>query len=208
MISALQWRYATKVFDPSRTISLDDLAKLTDALLLSPSSYGLEPWRFIIVRDPAIRVRLREASYGQPQITDSSHVVVLCRLRTCSQTTIDKHIDRIVEVRQINPATLSGLSNVMTNSLIHGPRASSIVPWMGHQVYIALGILLATAATMEIDSCPMEGFDPARYDEILGLETQGLASVVVCPIGYRSPDDKYAHLPKVRFPKEDVIQYI
>ena len=208
MLSSLRWRYATKVFDPTRVIPQEDLDRITDALVLTPSSYGLQPWRFLVIRDHALRAELRPASYGQAQITDSSHLVVLCRPGHFDTVNIDRFITRTSEVQGRDIASLSGYRDMMVGDLVQGPRSHAIDAWMRCQVYIALGNLLTTVASMGIDACPMEGFDPARYDAILGLEARGLASVVLCAIGYRSPEDVFASLPKVRYEKSDVIEML
>ncbi len=208
ILSSLRWRYATKVFDPTRVIPQEDLDRITDALVLTPSSYGLQPWRFLVIRDHALRAELRPASYGQAQITDSSHLVVLCRPRHLDASSIDRFIARTSEVQGRDIASLSGYRDMMVGDLVQGPRSHTIDAWMRCQVYIALGNLLTTVASMGIDACPMEGFDPVRYDAILGLEARGLASVVLCAIGYRSPEDHFASLPKVRYEKSDVIEIL
>ena len=205
LISQLNWRYATKQFDPKRKISDRDWAALEEALLLSPSSFGLQPWIFIVVKDPAVRAKLRPASWDQSQIVDASHLVVFAYKTNLGEKDVDALLKRIAEVRGVAIEALAGYRGMMAGSLMQGMNASGRDAWARNQVFIALGILLASAAALGIDACPMEGFDRAQYDAILGLPQKGVASAVVATLGYRSPADKYAAAPKVRFPKEKVF---
>jgi nitroreductase len=205
LISQLNWRYATKQFDPKRKISDRDWAALEEALLLTPSSFGLQPWTFIIVKDPAVRAKLRSASWGQSQIVDASHLVVFASRTNLGESDLDAHLKRTAEVRGMAVEKLADFRAMLAGSLMQGMDASGRDAWARNQVYIALGNLLAGAAMLGIDACPMEGFDRAQYDAILGLPQKGLASAVVATLGYRSPADKYAAAPKVRFPKEKVF---
>ncbi len=205
LIAQLNWRYATKQFDPARKISDRDWTALKQALLLTPSSFGLQPWTFIVVKDPAMRARLQAASWGQPQIVDASHLVVFTSRSNLGEADLDAHVKRSAEVRGIAVEELAGLRAMLAGSLISGMEASGRAAWARNQVYIALGNLLTAAAMLGIDACPMEGIDRAQYDSILGLSEKGLASAMVAALGYRSAADKYAAAPKVRFPKEKVF---
>jgi nitroreductase len=205
LISQLNWRYATKQFDPKRKISDRDWAALEEALLLTPSSFGLQPWTFIVVKDPAVRAKLLPASWGQSQIIDASHLVVFASRTSLGESDLDAHLKRIAEVRGTSVEELAGFRAMMAGSLMKGMDASGRDAWARNQVYIALGNLLAAAAMLGIDACPMEGIDRAQYDALLGLSQKGLASAMVATLGYRSPADKYAAAPKVRFPREKVF---
>jgi nitroreductase len=205
LIGQLRWRYATKQFDPERKISDRDWAALEEALRLSPSSCGLQPWAFIVVKDPALRARLRAASWDQSQIVDASHLVVLASKTNLSERDLEAHLQRMAEVRGVPIASLAGFRDMMTGSVLQGRDGPARDAWAKNQTFIALGILLAAAAVLGIDACPMEGFDHAQYDAILGLPQKDLASAVVATLGYRAPTDKYATTPKVRFPKEKVF---
>jgi nitroreductase len=205
LISQLNWRYATKQFDPARKISAPDWATLEEALRLSPSSCGLQPWTFVVVKDPAVRAKLRPVSWDQSQITDASHLVLFAAKSNVQEKDIDAYLARISEVRGAPLASLAGYRGMMTGLLVQGMDQPARRIWAINQVYIALGYLLTAAALLGIDACPMEGFDHAKYDEILDLPAKGLASAVVATLGYRSPADKYAAAPKVRFPKEQVF---
>ena len=206
LISALNWRYATKVFDPARKISDADLATLLQSLVLTPSSFGLQPYRFLVVTDPKLRARLREASWGQSQITDASHLVVFLARQQMTEADVDHYIERIAQVRGDQPANLAAYRGMMVCTLVTGPRATTVPEWAARQAYIALGQFMASAALLGLDSCPMEGLDPKQYDEILGLDSTPFRTVVACPVGYRAEADKYASLAKVRFPVEELVE--
>lgn len=205
LLENLNWRYATKQFDPSRKISAQDWATLEDVLLLTPSSGGLQPWKFIVVTDPAVRARLQPASYGQAQIADASHLVVFAAKKNFNESDVDAHIQHVAEVRGVSPETLAPLRGMLVGGIVQSLDENSRAAWARNQAYIALGNLLTSAALLGIDACPMEGFDRAQYDEILGLSEQGLATAVIAAVGYRSPADKYANNPRIRFPKNKMF---
>jgi len=202
----LEWRYATKVFDATQVIPEAEWQTLERSLVLTPSSFGLQPWRFLVVTDPYTKARLKPASWNQAQIVDASHLVVFAIKKNLSAAEIDRHITRMAEVRGTTVESLQGLRRVMISSLENPPF--DINEWASRQVYIALGFFMAAAAMLGIDTCPIEGFEPAKYDEILGLTELGYSATVVAAAGYRSDADKYAKMPKVRFKTEDVISRI
>jgi len=206
VVEQLRWRYATKKFDRARTIPEETWAALEQALVLTPSSYGLQPWRFFVVTDPAVKAQLPAHSWGQRQPQDCSHMVVLALKAGLGEADIDRYLSRIGEVRGQAVESLAGFKRVMMGSLTD--PAIVVNEWAARQVYIALGQFMACAAVMGVDTCPMEGIDPARYDEVLGLGAQGYQTVVGCAAGYRAADDKYAQTPKVRFKTEDVVHRI
>lgn len=208
ILSALKWRYAVKKFDSSKKISESELEKLLECLRLSPSSYGLQPWKFFVISDQAMKEKLRPCSMNQPQITDCSHLIVLCRTSAVDEASVDKLINVTAQTRNQPVSDLEGYKKMMIGDIVEGPRAKITHHWSAHQVHIALGVLLASAASMQIDACPMEGFSPSEYDEVLGLKEKGLSSVVLCTLGYRSEDDKYADAEKVRFSMSDIIERI
>jgi nitroreductase len=205
LLDQLNWRYATKQFDPNRKISAQDWATLEEALLLTPSSGGLQPWKFIVVTDPAIRARLLPASYGQAQITDASHLVVFAAKQNFGEADVDAHVKHLAEVQGVSIDTLAPLRDMLVGGIVKSVDEKGRDAWARNQAYIALGNLLTSAALLGIDACPMEGFDRGQYDDILGLPAQGLATAVIATIGYRLPTDKYANAPKVRFPKEQIF---
>jgi nitroreductase len=207
LITALHWRYATKVFDATRRISDEDWKHLEESLILTPTSFGLQPYRFIIVTDPELKARLRTASWGQSQITDCSHLVVFVAKQNLTVADIDHYIERIAEVRGTRPEDLAGYHGMMVNTLVTGARAASVPEWAARQCYIALGQFMASAAMLGLDTCPMEGLDPLQYDQILGLDGSAYHTVVACPVGYRAGEDKYASMAKVRFPSEELVEW-
>lgn len=206
LLEALNWRYATKQFDPARRIDDATWAALEETLVLAPSSYGLQPWKFIVVEDPAVKARLVPASYGQTQASDASHFVVFAARRGLDEAHLDRFIGRTAEVRGITPEDLAGFRKVIAGSLEGAREAGFLDAWQEHQVYIALGQFMAAAALIGVDTCPMEGIDKAQFDEILGLKGTDYATAVACAAGFRSADDKYASVPKVRFPASEVIE--
>ncbi len=208
LLHALHWRYATKKFDPARKIPETDWHALEQALVLAPSSVGLQPWKFIVVTDPAMKARLRPAAWGQSQVTDCSHFVVLAVRKNLSHDHVDRHIGRMAEVREVTTESLGKFRQMVMGNLDKARAEERLDLWQSHQVYIALGQLLASAALLGVDACPIEGFEPEKFDEILGLTGTDCASVVCCAAGYRAADDKYATMKKVRFKPEDVITRI
>jgi len=203
VLQQLKWRYATKKFDPARKIAEADWETLEQSLVLTPSSFGLQPWRFIVVTNPDVRANLLPLSWGQRQIVDGSHLVIFAIRQNLSAEDIDKFVARTAEVRGTTAEALAGYRRSMVGAL-HGGKIN-LNHWAALQVYIALGQFMATAAMMGIDTCPMEGIDPVKYDALLGLNEHGYATTVACVAGYRALDDKYAAIPKVRFKVEDVI---
>ena len=208
LLSQLNWRYATKQFDPKRKIDSEDWAALEEALLLTPSSGGLQPWKFIVVTDPAVRAKLSPASYGQAQITDASHLVVFAAKKNFNEADVDAHINHLAEVQGVPVEALATFRGMLVGGIVQAMDEKARDAWARNQAYIALGNLLTSAALLGIDACPMEGFDRAQYDEILGLGAKGFATAVIATVGYRSAADKFAGSPKVRFPKEQVFAHI
>lgn len=208
VLDALQWRYATKQFNPARIIPAPTWEILEQALVLSPSSFGLQPWKFLVITDPATRQRLVPISWGQTQPVDCSHFVVLTVRLGMDDGHVDRFIQRIVEVRGGSVEALAGYRNMMAGSLEKARSAGSLDTWQTHQVYIALGQFMASAALMGVDTCPMEGIEPGQYDQALGLSGSGFTTVVACAAGYRADEDRYARLKKVRFERSEVVQRI
>ncbi|MFN9993311.1 MAG: NAD(P)H-dependent oxidoreductase [Phycisphaerales bacterium] len=204
----LGWRYAVKKFDAAKKIPAEHWAALENSLVQSPSSYGLQSWKFIVVEDPALRAKLRGASWNQSQITDASHMVVMCRRREVKPENIEAHIARICEVRGTPKDVLKDFQAMMMGSIAKPSSlpGGTMEIWTRSQVYIALGFFLSAAAMLGVDTCPMEGFDPAQYDEMLGLKDSEFTSVVVVTAGYRAADDWLAGLKKVRFEASKVIE--
>ena len=206
LLAALHWRYATKVFNPEQPISAEIWATLEQALVLSPSSYGLQPWKFLVITDPAIKAELRPHSWNQAQITDCSHLVVLLVRRSIEEADADRLIKATATTRGLPVEQLAFYRGMIEKDLIDGPRSQAISQWGSNQVYIALGNLMTCAALLGVDTCPIEGFAPTEYDRILNLGETPYRSSVVCACGNRSVSDKYAQLAKVRYPQEELIE--
>jgi nitroreductase len=207
LLQQLTWRYATKKFDTSKKISAADWSVIEEALVLTPSSYGLQPWKFIVVTDPALKAKLRPASWNQSQVEDCSHLVVLTAKQDITEADVDHFVARIAEVRGVSAESLAGYKGYMVGDLVKGPRHAVIQEWAARQTYIALGNLMTSAALLGVDACPFEGIEPAKYDDILGLQGTGYTTISACPLGYRAADDKYASAPKVRFEAKAVVEH-
>ncbi|XGV97471.1 MAG: NAD(P)H-dependent oxidoreductase [Leptolyngbya sp. BL-A-14] len=208
LLQQLQWRYATKKFDPTKKITEDLWQTLVESLVLAPSSFGLQPWKFFVVTNPTVRQQLVEHTWGQTQVVDASHLVVLAFKKGLSTADVDRYMQNISAVRQVPVENLQGFAKVINGFLDKPPYPLDIDEWSKRQVYIALGQFMTSAALLGIDTCPIEGFNPPKYDEVLGLTELGYASVVLCPAGYRAEDDKNAAMPKVRYPVQEVVHYI
>ena len=206
LAEALNWRYATKTFDASKTIPAATWAALEDALIKTPSSYGMQPYRFLVLTDKALREKLVPLSWGQRQVVDSSHFVVFLARAEVKAEHVDEFIQRIATVRGTTADALKGYRDMIVGDVVNGPRKAVAPEWAARQAYIALGQLMTAAAVLGVDACPMEGFSPADYDELLGLKGTGYQSVVACALGYRAASDKYATIPKVRFATETLIE--
>lgn len=203
IIDALNWRYATKIFDPARKVSDADLKVLAESVRLAPTSFGLQPFRLFMVTDPAQRALLVAASWGQHQVQDASHLFVFATLTSLDEAYVDRFIDLTCRVRSIGKEKLEGYTNMM-KGFLQGLSPERLRDWATKQAYIASGFLMETAALMQIDTCPMEGFDPKQYDSILGLGKFGVSAALVMPVGYRSVKDRLAQATKVRLPTEEM----
>ncbi len=206
-LSDLKWRYATKKFDSTRQIPDAIVEELQESIRLSASSYGLQPYEVFVITDKKVREKLRTHSWGQSQLTDASHIVVFASKAGFDQQLIDSHITNISTTRDIPNQDLKAYGDFMKSKLLDLSLEEKTI-WTEKQAYIAVGNLLSAAASLKIDSCPMEGFDADAYNEILGLEEQGLNATVVVALGYRAEDDATQHLKKVRRSKKELFTYI
>ena len=197
LIKSLQDRYAVKKFDPARKLTNGQLEEVVESARLTASSYGLQLMKLVIVEDPALREKLVEASYGQRQVADASHLLVLCRERKFNADHVEEYIRNIAQTRELNEGKLDGFKNTMNNWLL-SKEEEVLNIWMDKQLYITLGTLLTACAILDIGSCPMEGFVNEEYDDILNLAKDDLASVLVLPIGFAAKDDPNAQNEKVR----------
>lgn len=207
LVAALHWRYATKLFDPARILPAATLDALLEALVLAPSSFGFQPWKFLLVESAAIRARLRAESWDQPQVTAASHLIVVTVRDNLTESDMDAHLARTMAVRGVTAADLAPLRAMMAGFLSQLDDEQRFV-WNSRQAYIALGQLMTSAAVLGVDTCPLEGISTAAYDDILGLPGSGYRTVCACALGYRAADDKYAALPKVRFPRETIVETV
>lgn len=206
-IDDLNWRYAVKQFDASKKVSEEDLQKLIDAVQLSASSYGLQPYKILVIKDQAVKEKLKAAGYNQSQFSDATAVFVFAHQTDFDAELIDSYIELSERIKELETGTLEGYANLMKNALLNLPQEAK-AGWTSRQAYIALGNLLSAAAAHKIDTCPMEGFEATAFDEILGLTEQNLHAVVVAAVGYRSAEDETQHAPKVRRPQEELFEII
>ncbi|MDB5325261.1 MAG: nitroreductase [Phycisphaerales bacterium] len=201
VLSPLRWRYATKQFDATKKITDADFAALAESLRLSPSSFGLQPWKFYVVTTQSIKEELFPLAWKQNQIKDCSHLIVLTARRRLDPAYVDHFVDTIVQTRGTPIEKLKGLHDMLLGFAEANPEK---LAWAANQVYIALGFLMQTAAMMGIDACPMEGIDKTAFDRVLKVDPD-YTMVVACPVGYRVADDRFATMPKVRFCNEELF---
>lgn len=204
LLAALQWRYAVKKYDPSSKLSQEDKDTLEEVLLLTPSSYGLQPLHFIWLEDSTLREKAKAIAWNQQQIIDAAGVLVLCTKTSLDAVFLDAHADNMRDTRSLQEEQIKGF-RAHLHAAIGAKEANDIEQWNDKQAYIALGQLLTACALLKIDATPMEGFDPKALDELLELEKQGLHSVLICTLGKRASDDNYAQLKKVRRPKNSLF---
>ncbi|MCP2027745.1 nitroreductase [Flavobacterium sp. HSC-32F16] len=204
LLDNLNWRYATKKFDASKKIAAADLNTLKEAVRLAASSYGLQPYKVIIVENPEIREQLKTAAYGQTQITDASQLFIFANDLNAGPESVAAYIKNISETRGVPTEALGGFADMM-NGVISNLSQDAKNIWTAKQTYIALGTLLAAAAELKIDATPMEGFNPAAFNEILGLDKLGLNASVIATVGYRHDEDDAQHYKKVRKSHEELF---
>lgn len=207
LIENLNWRYATKKFDPSKKISDSDIETIKEAISLSATSYGLEAYKVLIIEDENLRQQLLPASWGQTQVTDASHLLVFCSFNTVSPEYIDGYVQLKSDVQGIPSENLTGYGDFMKKTIASFPDEAT-KNWTAKQTYIALANAMTACAELKLDSCPMEGFDAGKYNEILGLDSKGLSAALVLPIGYRSEEDQTQHGKKVRKPLTELFEVV
>ncbi|WP_264553888.1 NAD(P)H-dependent oxidoreductase [Flavobacterium sp. N2038] len=203
-LESQNWRYATKKFDAAKKISSADLNTLKEAVRLSASSYGLQPYKVILVENPELREQLKAAAWGQTQITDASHLFIFASDVTLDGASVDKYISNISETRGVPVDALEGFSGMMKN-VVENLSIDAKNTWTAKQTYIALGNLLGAAAELKIDATPMEGFNAAQFNEILGFDKLGLSASVIATVGYRHDEDDTQHYKKVRKSQEELF---
>ena len=205
LLENLKWRYATKKFDSSKNISDADLERLKEAIQLSVSSYGLQLYKVLVIKDQKLRKQLKEASWNQAQITDASHLFIFCNYTERSEKHIDEYIQATAKIQGSPLDKLSAYGDFIKGSLSQ-KTYSEWISWSEKQTYLALSNLLMACAELKIDACPMEGFESDKYNEILGLKEKGLNAAVIAPVGFRSEEDHTQFRKKVRKPKELLFQ--
>ena len=207
IIDDLNWRYATKKFNPEMKISSEDFDTICESLRLVPSSYGLQPVKYIVVNDKSMREKLLPLAYNQPQITDASHLIVICSYRNISPNMVGEHLSLMSETRNIPLEDLSKFGENM-NASFAKLSAEELCEWTAKQAYISLGHIMHTCANLRIDATPMEGFNKTSFDEVLNLASKNLQSVLLLAVGYRSPEDNLARMAKVRKSTEVLFETI
>jgi nitroreductase len=208
LLNALEWRYATKIFDATKKIPADIWQALEQVLVLTPTSYCLQPYKFLVIQDAAKRAELLQYSRKQKQVVDASHFVVFTARTEMKEADVDKLIKRTTDLRKLPADALNGYRGMMVADVVNGLRSKKAHEWAARQAYIALGNLMTSAAFLGVDACPMEGLDPNEYDRVLNLAGSGYATVMACALGYRSAGDKYAGLAKVRYELKDLVQAV
>jgi len=203
-IKALNWRYATKKFDDSKILSEDKIKVLKQAFNLTATSYGLQPLKMLIVSNKETQSRLREFSMNQQQVDTASHVMVICIEDKIDENFITNYFKRVKHLRETPDEIIKPFQNFLVDDF-KKKAIEEIHAWAINQAYLALGTLLTVCAAEEIDACPMEGFEPEKYDDFLGLHDKNLRSVLVLPVGYRAEDDEFSTFKKVRRPLDEVI---
>ncbi|MDO6739107.1 NAD(P)H-dependent oxidoreductase [Wenyingzhuangia sp. 2_MG-2023] len=207
LIKNLKWSYATKEFDPSKTLTKTDLKIIKEAIQLSPSSHGLQPYKVLIVENPEVKAHLKQVAWGQNQITDASHLFVFCSYQDLTEDHIDELFDLKATTYNKEKSTFQGYISFMKAGLKNKtPEARRI--WNSRQVYLGLANLLNVCAELKIDACPMEGFDTKQFGEILDLNSKGLDAIVLAAVGYRSKQDQFQHFPKLKKPKNSLFEII
>lgn len=203
-IKNLNWRYATKKFDHNKILTESKINILKESFRLTATSYGLQPLKMVVISNKTLQEKLQVATYNQKQIGTASHVLVLCIEKTIDTSYINKIQDLTKEIRNTPDTILEPYRNFLIDMFEKKPTAE-IATWATNQVYLALGNLLTVCAQENIDACPMEGFEPKKYNDILKLDQKGLQATLVLPIGYRATDDFFADLKKVRRPLNEVV---
>lgn len=206
ILNALARRYATKIFDSSKKVSADDLRAILESGRLAPSSLGIEAWKFLVVENAELRSKCRAAGYGQAKITDAPHVIVIARRTDVRERIANELVSRTAATLGVETASLAAFQG-MVEGAIRTKDDQALDAWVRSQAYIPLGMMVETAALLEIDSCPMEGFDPKQIDEVLGLGAKNLTATTMLAIGYRG-DDPFAKRPKTRRPFDEVVEFI
>ena len=203
-IDNLKWRYAVKKFDHHKILSDNQINILKQAFNLTATSYGLQPIKLVVVKNKDIQKELVLHSWNQQQISQASHLLVICIDTKLDETDVEKYFERVKEIRNTPDEIINSFKEYLTTT-ISGKTTEDLLSWGKNQAYLALGNLLTVCANEKIDSCPMEGFIPEKYNEVLGLKEKNLSSVLVLPVGYRAEDDIMTHQKKVRKNVDEIV---
>lgn len=203
-IEKLEWRYATKKFDPTKKLSGKKLNILKNAFNLTATSYGLQPLKLVIVGDEALKSKLMPITYNQPQVRDASHVLILCIEKSIDSDFIVDHYKRVEKERKTPREILDPFEKALIANFSE-KEIPEIRQWMANQLYLTLGTLLTVCAVEGIDACPIEGFEPQKYAELLGLDKMDLEPLIVLPVGYRDETDFFINLKKVRRGIDEIV---
>jgi nitroreductase len=201
---ALRWRYAVNQFDTEKKVAEEDLESILAAGNLMPTAYGLQPFRFVVISDSATKEALVPYSYGQRHVAENSHLIVLAARTDMDEAAINEYVSRIESVRGLTPGSVDGFKQMMVNDITNRTPEARLA-WAQKQAYIALGGMMAAASLLKVDNHALEGFDPAGYNNVLGLEKENLHATVILALGYRSTDDAWQHYAKVRLPHETIV---
>lgn len=204
IIKSLQWRYATKKFDNEKLLSDEKLDILKQAFNLTATSFGIQTIKMVVIKDKTARIPLVQHAYGQMQVLNASHLLVLCVNDNILDDDVDNHFDNINNIRS-TPETILAPFRADLKGKMQGMTKEQRQEWSVRQVYIALGNLMTVCAVESIDSCPMEGFNTTEFDKVLGLKDKNLKSVLLLPVGYRDHEDMFAGFKKVRKQIEDAV---
>lgn len=203
-IEALKWRYATKKFKADELLPAHKLEVLKEAFNLTATSYGLQPIKMLIIQDKDLQKKLVDFSFSQNQVATASHVLIICIEKRVDKDFIKSYFNMVQKIRSTPQEILKPFQNNLIGDF-EKKHIDEIAAWATNQAYLAMGTLLTVCATEGIDACPMEGFEPKKYDELLGLDKMNLESVLALPVGYRAEDDMFSGFKKVRRPLQDVI---
>lgn len=203
-IDNLKWRYAVKKFDDNKSLSEAQINTLKEAFNLTATSYGLQPIKLVVIQNKDIQQKLVEHSWGQKQVSQASHVLVICIDTNLSETDVENYFKRVQAIRNTPDNIINPFKDFLKNT-ISSQTEEELLVWAKNQAYLALGNLLTVCALEQIDSCPMEGFIPEKYDEVLGLDSKNLSSVLVLPVGYRAEDDFMKDQKKVRKNLSEIV---
>lgn len=206
ILKALGWRYAVQNFDGTKKIGESELETILESGRLTPSSFGLEPWKFIVIENAEIRQKIQAASYGQPKVSEASHLVVIARRTDAREKIVGERITRTAKIQNQEESSLDGFKQ-MLDGVIGSRDDAALDAWNARQAYIALGMMMETASLLGVDNAAMEGFDPSAVDEILGLKEKNLTSTVMLALGYRG-EDTSAERPKVRRDFDEVVEFV